>query len=306
MNKQLKLYRLECKTISHRIENFIKDNARVGSIEQFFDNEMFSLDSIDEFIEHFEVNMYASYHLMKKLDRETQQLNLKVLENFLDREVKDPESPYIYLARASRVGALIEAYRLKIQLIGLNKQRILESEISGGDKVNEGKLFDKKLTEFKNEFFLVEKRYKQHQNLWLRCSVKLNSVELYDDVLYSEAENLKRLILKNWKKVFGETKLKIPKSAEEELKKGTVKKQESASYNDFSAWLVIIHTMIYMLIYYGNAPTAPSYSKALEFPESLTGVVQAATPLAAFISTFHYSNVISTSYKGGYAVSFLL
>lgn len=304
--KQLKLYRLECKIINKSVENFINENSKLGSVQLFFDNQTHSLDNIHDFIEYFEVNMYASYHLMKKLDTETQQLNLQILENFFEQVTKDPESPYIFLARASRVGALIEGFRLKIQLIEMNKRLILESEIAGKEKLKENKSFDKNLAEFKSEFLLVEKRYKQHQNLWLRCSAKLNDLELYDELLYSEATRIKQEIVKNWKSVFqnSKSKLKIPKITEKEVVKGQEKKKEQASYNDYSAWLVIFHTMLYMLTYYGNAPTSSTYSKALKLPEALTGILQAATPAAGFLSGFHYSTIIAKSYRGGYIISF--
>lgn len=302
LDKQLDLYRMECQFLKKKIRDMIKESIKGKNVTEFFDTEIWNLDQIEEFIEHFEVNMYASYHLMKKLDRETQQLNLNILDSFLEREAKDPKSSYIYLARASRVGALLEGYRLKIQLLELNKDLIIK-KVGSKDETQERKIFNTKMKEMKEEFIKMEKLYKQHRNLWLRCSTKLNEVTLYDDLLDKESDDLRNQIKEIWKEIFGEGKVTFPKKEEEEKEK---KKShaESASYNDYSAWLVIVHTMIYMLIYYGNAPTAPSYSKALDFPESLTGVVQAATPIAAFISTFHYSAVISTSYKGGYAVSF--
>lgn len=308
LEKLLVSYNEDCDKLSKQIQLLLEENLSIGSIEEFFDNEIWNLDKIEDFIEHFEVNMYASYHLMKKLDRQTQQVNLKILENFLEREVKnEEESAYIKLARASKVGALMEGFRLKIQLLELNKELIIKSKITGSNKAKEKERFVEMMNEFKEEFLQIEKRYKQHQNLWLRCSTTLNKVEFYDSEFEKETQRLNKGILKSWKKAFKNSNLEIPDSLDDSNKTGKKqkeKKKESASYNDYSAWLVIIHTMIYKLIYYGNAPTASSYSKAIDFPESLTGIVQAATPFSGIFSAFHYSRVIENSYKGGYVVSF--
>lgn len=307
LDKQLELYKAESLVFAKKIQNLIKESSNLGSIEEFFENEIWNLDQIEEFIDHFEVNMHASYHLMKKLDKETQQLNLRVLESFLEREAQDENSAYIKLSRAIKVGALLEGYRLKIQLLELNKNLLLKSNISGNNKQEEEKMFKKEMTEFKQEFIRIEKIYKQHRNLWLRSSAVFGTVEFYTEEFYNESDKITSGIVEGWKELLGESAVKLPESYAKASKDKSkrVKLKESASYNDFSAWLVIIHTMIYMLIYYGNAPTSASYSKALGFPESLTGVVQAASPFAALLSNFHFSSAINKGYKPGYHVSFV-
>lgn len=304
LDKQLSLYEVEYTTLQTQIINFIKDSSNSGNVVEFFDSEIWNLDKIEEFVDYFEVNMYASFHLMKKLDRETEQLNLRVLENFLEKQAKvEASSSYIALARASKVGALLEGYRLKIQLLELNKAKVIKSKVGGSNKQADTEMYDKKLGEFKTDFIRVEKIYKQHQTLWMRSSKRLNSVELYDSIIDTESLKVKQGIVESWKQTFGDS-ITVPELVEKNADGGNKKKTESASYDDLSAWLVIGHTFVYMLMYYGNAPTAPSYSDALNFPQSLVGVVQAGAPLAALFSNFHFSRLISKSYKGGYAVSY--
>ena len=70
-------------------------------------------------------------------------------------------------------------------------------------------------------------------------------------------------------------------------------------------WLVILHTCVYMLIYYGTSPTSSAYSKALDFPDVLTGIVKAATPAAAFVSTFFYNFTLGKKYLPAYIISWI-
>lgn len=69
------------------------------------------------------------------------------------------------------------------------------------------------------------------------------------------------------------------------------------------SWMVLTHTSLYLLIYYGNSPTSGSYSEALNLPETLIGVLKAATPLAAFLSTFMYNAIISKKFVYSYIIS---
>jgi hypothetical protein len=61
--------------------------------------------------------------------------------------------------------------------------------------------------------------------------------------------------------------------------------------------LCLLHTFTYMFIYSIASPTNSKYLKSMGLDESITGIVLAATPLAAIFSTIFFSYWTSTSYK---------
>ena len=81
--------------------------------------------------------------------------------------------------------------------------------------------------------------------------------------------------------------------------------KESACYSILDAWLVLAHTFLFMLIYYGNAPTSADYSEALNVPVAITGVIQALTPGLGFFSVFFYNWSSKNSYTWSYYISFI-
>lgn len=120
---------------------------------------------------------------------------------------------------------------------------------------------------------------------------KLTKEELMkidDSLLDIDEEFFKNLDLGDNYKDAVEAKSKAYSGQRQRTKKNNLRK-------NITNWLVIIHTTVYMLIYYGTSPTSGSYSKALDFPDILTGIVKAATPFAAFISTFFYNFMIDNN-----------
>lgn len=69
---------------------------------------------------------------------------------------------------------------------------------------------------------------------------------------------------------------------------------------------MLIHTFMYLTIYYGNSPTSAAYSEALDIPSNILGLLKAITPLAAFISTFFYGFLLDGTYTKSYIISFFL
>lgn len=80
-------------------------------------------------------------------------------------------------------------------------------------------------------------------------------------------------------------------------------KQEPC-YDMVDLWFVLIHTMFYLMNYYGWSATASGYTLALELDSSLTGILQAITPIGALIYGFLLNQLtISNRYRGIYFVS---
>lgn len=57
-------------------------------------------------------------------------------------------------------------------------------------------------------------------------------------------------------------------------------------YDMLDLWFVLIHTMFYLMNYYGWSATASGYTAALELDAGLTGIIQAITPIAATLYGF--------------------
>lgn len=77
-------------------------------------------------------------------------------------------------------------------------------------------------------------------------------------------------------------------------------------YSMMDLYLVLTHTFLYMLVYYGNAPTSSDYTKAMNISVGVTGVIQAVTPALGFVSVFFYNWFAGVAYRPSYIVSFLL
>lgn len=70
-------------------------------------------------------------------------------------------------------------------------------------------------------------------------------------------------------------------------------------YSMVDLWLVLIHTFLYISLYYGLSLTSYQYSEDLGIKKSLSGVLQAITPIAATVFGF-YSNYITMNNKYRY------
>jgi MFS family permease len=75
---------------------------------------------------------------------------------------------------------------------------------------------------------------------------------------------------------------------------------EKECYSMLDLYLVYLHTFLYLLNYYGMAQTSPDYSKALDLPASLSGVLQAASPAAAIFFGFVINCITKTKYRFPY------
>jgi len=87
-------------------------------------------------------------------------------------------------------------------------------------------------------------------------------------------------------------------SSEEEIK------EPPPCYSMVDLSLVYLHTFIYMFFYYGSIPGSKNQSLALGMEETITGVINACTPIGAGLSCFQYNWHTTHSYKVGYFVSY--
>ncbi len=82
-----------------------------------------------------------------------------------------------------------------------------------------------------------------------------------------------------------------------------MREKVNTSARQISSWFVLIHTTVYMFLYYGNSPTSGEYSHYLNIPYSMVGLLKAATPIAAFFATFAYSWIMGKKYIWSYIIS---
>ena len=78
-------------------------------------------------------------------------------------------------------------------------------------------------------------------------------------------------------------------------------------YSMVDLWLVLIHTFLYIMPYYGLALTSSTYATALNLQATLSGILQAATPIAAILGGFLFNYITwSNRYRGPYFFSLSL
>lgn len=78
------------------------------------------------------------------------------------------------------------------------------------------------------------------------------------------------------------------------------KQAEKACYSMIDLYLVYTHTFFYITNYYGLGQTSPDYTKSLDLPPSLSGILQAATPVAAIFWGFFINVITKTKYRYPY------
>lgn len=78
-------------------------------------------------------------------------------------------------------------------------------------------------------------------------------------------------------------------------------KQTKECYSLMDLWLVLLHGLIFIINLYGLAISAFLYAQSLNVKPELSGIMQSATPLSAFIVGFVYNNLTSRkSYRNPY------
>lgn len=81
----------------------------------------------------------------------------------------------------------------------------------------------------------------------------------------------------------------------------------SPCYSMVDLWLVLIHTFLYIMPYYGLALTSSTYATALDLQTTISGILQAATPIAAILGGFLFNYITwSNRYRGPYFLSLSL
>lgn len=78
------------------------------------------------------------------------------------------------------------------------------------------------------------------------------------------------------------------------------KEAEKACYSMVDLYLVYLHTFLYILNYYGLGQTSPDYAESLDLQPSLSGILQAATPVAAIFWGFFINVITKTKYRFPY------
>lgn len=76
-----------------------------------------------------------------------------------------------------------------------------------------------------------------------------------------------------------------------------------ACYSALAPWMVLVHTFVYMLTYYGITPTTYDYNLYLGIPKQYFGLVSAFTPAVAAVACFIYNCFTTVHYKGSYLIS---
>ena len=302
-------FKQSCLKAESQCQLFIQSDP-LGSVELFFLEKQIFLHDLEHLVDFLEANLNALYHLVRKLEKELGALSLKIWEKFLKKNSKR-NSKFVKLARASEVLTLLEAYKVNLELLELNKRKILNSEISAKNRSDESKTFDTCLREFHHHIDLIQTKYKHHIRVWLRSHPKTTKIEISDQNQHKSELKLKSKVLSTW---IDELHLEsIPPAIlkiHHKYKKNPKKMlenwpppKERACYSELDAWMVIIHTMGFMLIYYGNIATSSDYAKKVGIPPAISPLANAVTAFAAFLSTFHYAFWIKKAYRPSYIIS---
>ena len=99
---------------------------------------------------------------------------------------------------------------------------------------------------------------------------------------------------------FINTELEYNENEKKEIKK-------KPCYSMFDLFLVFLHTFAFITAYYGLALTSYIYSEDLGIKKSLSGVLQAATPMAAVIFGFFMNYItLNNRYRGPYFIALFL
>lgn len=303
LDKQYKFYSEKNHTVlRNQIINLIREIKNDNTHWTFMDHAFKLVEQVDDYLDFTEIHLYSVTHLFKKLDNSIKVLNREVLSGFLKQEAKENNS-FVHLARSWESRVNLEGLKLVEVYIYRHADDILRELKDLEHKAT----FLERCKKLKVAIEEGIKKHTLHVDRWLREFKEFNQLRYHDKIEVDEEREMKKAIaaawddeLANFKTVDGHTfkthSLEVPGTFASSSK-------ESHSYSDLSAWLVLVHTMYYMLMYYGNSPTASKYSDALDFSSSLSGIVQAATPLAAFLSTFHYRAIIGPQ---GYTKAYIL
>lgn len=84
---------------------------------------------------------------------------------------------------------------------------------------------------------------------------------------------------------------------------GLVPDDPPPCYSMLDLWLTLLHTFMYMFLYYGAIPGSKDQAEALGMSAGITGVLNACTPIGAGLSCFQYNWHTNTSYHKGYIFS---
>lgn len=159
----------------------------------------------------------------------------------------------------------------------------------------------------KNEGLTLDEKYWKENSKFKKIISELGDVkDECSELSEIDFENIEKVVLEgigDQQKGGKNEDLKMLR--EKTFKFGLIEDKKSVSiFKKISPWLVLIHTHLFMTIYYGNAPTSGNYSKALKIEDSLLGIIKAITPIVGFLSTFVYNAIIGDYYTIPYIFSF--
>lgn len=133
---------------------------------------------------------------------------------------------------------------------------------------------------------------------YFRRLVNKNSKKAdFSTVSHNNAIYRKLSLCKDGKVVFKDDDNPKESSNSTRYKKSFRQPNVFTSMNSRNIYLCLLHTFTYMFIYAIATPTNSKYLRSMGLDESITGIVLAATPLAAIFSTILFSYWSSTSYK---------
>ena len=150
------------------------------------------------------------------------------------------------------------------------------------------KKIEANLVEAERNIILQENFFKQHQNnMFNQLGIK---VARYDaTILSSRAHDY-----------YSDQKLEKNAYISIALDYNVEEVATKACYSMLDLYLVYLHTFLYILNYYGLGQTSPDYAASLNLQPSLSGILQAATPVAAIFFGFFINVITKTKYKFPY------
>jgi MFS family permease len=278
-----------------------------------------------------QLNRLALKHLLRNIDHETHAFEQQIFKDFLKKFYNDKDTHFRHFLE--HPGVLRAYFQLKYLIEVIQKGLEKSKKLKDFDPVVSSKS-NPKLYSYNNEMdeFATDTKFDTNVN-------DLNEVEFsnQDQRINDINENLNVAlgVLKIQKHFFKVHKNNLFKQLGLEvfeyfnverlnseahqhytmhnLEKGTfidINIQSDGAqagsdvpkhcYSMLDLWLVYLHTFLYVLNYYGMAQTSPDYSKSLGLAKSTSGVLQAASPLAAIFFGFIINCITKRKYRFPY------
>ena len=316
--------------IMQEIQNLDKeDKAHLHEITDKFRNTAADVMDLIQFVE---LNREILKHLLEKIDKQTQAFENVNMKTFFIEAYKKKDSTLKHLLE--HPGLLRVYFQIKYLYDKLVNETGYKGFAGSGNKkdkngkslkemdINDINKFDENDEEmnfangkggFKDHETEIKRNIKRIQAyLSIQSSFfQVHSEDVFKQIGlsvndYCNIDKLRDKAEQNYnnkkltKEEFIALELEYEKKDEEEQKL-------KPCYSMIDLWLVLIHTCLYVMPYYGLALTSSTYATALALPATLSGILQAATPVAAILGGFFFNHITRhNKYRGPYFVSLSL